>query len=139
VTVQQHSSYRQKGKGRPGKDTEYVRSVQQSWSFEAMPHEERIQQEAAVDGMFPLITNISDKDLPMREVLLKYKYQPYIEKRHQQFKSVLEAAPVFLKLPHRVEALMFIYFYGPSAQRTHRTGTTTGHAQKRDSLSASVP
>ncbi len=110
VTVQQHSSYRQKGKGRPGKDTEYVRSVQQSWSFEAMPHEERIQHEAAVDGMFPLITNISDKDLPMREVLLKYKYQPYIEKRHQQFKSVLEAAPVFLKLPHRVEALMFIYF-----------------------------
>ena len=82
----------------------------QSWSFEAMPHDERIQLEAAFDGMFPLITNISEKDLPMREVLLKYKYQPYIEKRHQQFKSILEAAPVFLKLPHRVEALMFIYF-----------------------------
>ena len=77
--MQEHSSYRQKGKGRPGKDTEYVRSVRQSWSFETMPHDERIQQEAAFDGMFLLITNISDKDLPMREVLLKYKYQPYIE------------------------------------------------------------
>jgi transposase len=110
VTVQEQSSYRQKGKGRPGKATEYVRSVHQSWSFEAMPHEERIQQEAAFDGMFPLITNITEKELSTREVLLKYKYQPYIEKRHQQFKSVLQAAPVFLKLPHRVEALMFIYF-----------------------------
>jgi transposase len=110
VTVQERSFYRQKGKGRPGKGTEYIRSVQQSWSFEAMPHDEKIQQEATFDGMFPLITNISEEELPMREVLLKYKYQPYIEKRHEQFKSVLEAAPVFLKLPHRVEALMFIYF-----------------------------
>ena len=37
-------------------------------------------------------------------------FKPYIEKRHQQFKSVFEAAPVFLKLPHRIEALMFVYF-----------------------------
>ena len=46
----------------------------------------------------------------MKEVLRKYKFQPYIEKRHQQFKSVFDAAPVFLKIPHRIEALMFVYF-----------------------------
>jgi transposase len=43
-------------------------------------------------------------------VLEKYKYQPFIEKRHEQLKSVFEVAPVYLKLPHRIEALMFVYF-----------------------------
>lgn len=46
----------------------------------------------------------------MKDVLLNYKYQPYIGKRHQLFKSVLEAAPVYLKSPQRIEALMFVYF-----------------------------
>ncbi len=110
ITVQEQTSYRQKSKGRPGKNTEYLRQVRNSWSFEAMPNEGRIQTEAAVDGMFPLISNIGADQLGPRELLLKYKYQPYIEKRHQQFKTVLEAAPVWLKLPHRVEALMFVYF-----------------------------
>ena len=75
-----------------------------------MPNGTKIQEDSITDGMFPLITNIPDKELSMKEILLKYKYQPYIEKRHQQFKSVLEAAPVYLKLPHRIEALMFVYF-----------------------------
>jgi transposase len=75
-----------------------------------MPNGIKIQEDAATDGMFPLITNIEAKDLSMGEILEKYKFQPYIEKRHQQFKSVFEAAPVFLKLPHRIEALMFVYF-----------------------------
>ena len=48
--------------------------------------------------------------LSMRQILLKYKFQPYIEKRHQQSMSVFKTAPVFLKIPHRIEALMFVYF-----------------------------
>ena len=75
-----------------------------------MPNGINIQEDALFDGIFPLITNIETKELSMKEVLLKYKFQPYIEKRHQQFKSAFEAAPVFLKLPHRIEALMFVYF-----------------------------
>lgn len=70
----------------------------------------KIHENAATDVLFPLITNMNSKELSMKEVLLKYKFQPYIEKRHQQFKSVFEAAPVFLKLPHRIDALMFVYF-----------------------------
>jgi len=75
-----------------------------------MPNGMKIQEDADTDGLFPLITNTEEKNLSMREVLVKYKFQPYIEKRHQQFKSEFEAAPVFLKLPHRIEALMFVYF-----------------------------
>jgi transposase len=101
---------KQKGKGRPGNNTHYVKMLKQKWTFEAMPNGIKIQEDADTDGMFPLITNMSEKDLSMKEALLKYKFQPYIEKRHQQFKSVFDAAPVFLKLPHRIEALMFVYF-----------------------------
>jgi len=110
-TVPTHvETYKQKGKGRPGNNTHYVKMVKQKWTFETMPNGIKIQEDADTDGMFPLITNMSEKDLSMKEVLLKYKFQPYIEKRHQQFKSVFDAAPVFLKLSHRIEALMFVYF-----------------------------
>ena len=109
--VAQHvTTYKQKGTGRPGKNTEYVKLTREMWTFEAMPNGTRIQEDAERDGMFPLITNIPVEELPMKQILLKYKFQPYIEKRHQQFKSVFEAAPVFLKTPHRIEALMFVYF-----------------------------
>jgi len=103
-------SFKQKGKGRPGKNTKFVRVVNERWTFEAMPNGPQIQKDAEMDGIFPIVTNITEKELSMKAVLLKYKYQPYIEKRHQQFKSVLEAAPVYLKSPHRIEALMFVYF-----------------------------
>ena len=75
-----------------------------------MPNGMKIQEDADTDGLFPLITNMDAEVLSMKDVLEKYKFQPYIEKRHQQFKSVFDAAPVFLKLPHRIEALMFVYF-----------------------------
>lgn len=110
MVVKEVETYRQKKKGRPGNNTEYVKIVKKQWTFEAMPNGMKIQDDAATDGMFPLITNIEAKSLSMSEVLEKYKFQPYIEKRHQQFKSVFEAAPVYLKLPHRIEALMFVYF-----------------------------
>jgi len=110
MVVKEVETYKQKGKGRPGNNTEYVKMVRQKWTFEAMPNGMKIQEDADTDGLFPLITNMDAEVLSMKEVLEKYKFQPYIEKRHQQFKSVLEAAPVFLKLPHRIEALMFVYF-----------------------------
>ena len=110
MVVREVETYKQKGKGRPGENTEYLKVVKKKWTFEAMPNGMKIQEDADTDGLFPLITNILSKELSMKEVLLKYKFQPYIEKRHQQFKSVFEAAPVFLKLPHRIEALMFVYF-----------------------------
>lgn len=110
VVAEQTTIYKQKGMGRPGKNTEYVKMIKEKWTFEAMPNGPRIQRKAETDGMFPLMTNMAREELSMRQILLKYKFQPYIEKRHQQLKSVFNAAPVFLKTPHRIEALMFVYF-----------------------------
>lgn len=68
----------------------------------------RLQQENNVDGIFPLLT--TDNSLSAKEVLTSYKYQPRLEKRFTQFKSVHEAAPLLFKKIEQVEAIMFLFF-----------------------------
>jgi len=102
--------FKQVGAGRPGKNTKFEKTTKVQWSFTALPSAERINDDTLDDGIFPLITNHKLADLSARDVLEKYKYQPFLEKRHEKLKSVLEVAPVFFKLPHRIEALMFLEF-----------------------------
>ena len=72
------------------------------------PEEENIDFDETCDGLFPLITN--DRKLPLKEVLSNYKYQPHVEKRHEQLKSVYGVAPVLLKNVGRIEGFLFVYF-----------------------------
>jgi transposase len=53
---------------------------------------------------------VDNTSLDSVDVLRTYKEQPYLEKRFNTHKSVLEVAPVFLKTPRRIEAMMFLYF-----------------------------
>jgi HEPN domain-containing protein len=46
----------------------------------------------------------------IKAILEAYKFQPRLEKRHEQLKSVQNLAPVWLKNVSRVEALLFLYF-----------------------------
>ena len=43
-------------------------------------------------------------------MLAAYRYQPNLEKRHHELKSVQDAAPVTLKSPLRIEALFACQF-----------------------------
>ncbi|MHB8587176.1 MAG: IS1634 family transposase, partial [Thermoplasmatota archaeon] len=72
------------------------------------PEATNIEYDAKCDGLFPLLTN--DRDLPLKDLLAKYKFQPRIEKRHAQLKSADAVRPVLLKNVDRVEALLFLYF-----------------------------
>jgi len=67
-----------------------------------------VEADARTDGMFPLITN--DRNLSLQQVLEAYKFQPRLEKRHEQLKSVEDLAPVWLKNVSRIEALLLLYF-----------------------------
>ena len=44
------------------------------------------------------------------ELLKEYKRQPAIEKRFSQLKK-MEAAPVYLKAVHRIQAMLCVYFF----------------------------
>ena len=45
-----------------------------------------------------------------KKALLVYKYQPRLEKRLTQFKSIHKVAPLLFKKIERVEGIMFLFF-----------------------------
>jgi transposase len=100
--------YRQEKRGRPGPKTRYVRGQRTRFSVVLRRIDANIEADARCDGMFPLITN--DKELSMAQVLAAYKFQPRLEKRHEQLKTVQDVTPVWLKRAHRIEGLLFVYF-----------------------------
>jgi transposase len=99
---------KQQGPGRPGPRTQYERVEVTSFVVNVTDNREALQDVARWDGLFPLITN--SLTFTLEEALNKYKYQPFLEKRHQQLKSVLEVAPIFVKNPERVASLLLLYF-----------------------------
>lgn len=103
-----YDEFQQIGPGRPGPDTRYQRVPAQFIVFEIDEDGQAIGDDAHADGLFPLITN--SKTLSLADALAKYKYQPFLEKRNQQLKSVLAVAPVFLKKPERIASLLCVYF-----------------------------
>lgn len=104
----QEPIYRQENRGRPGLHTRYLRKERRRFSVAARVRDEVVTADERSDGMFPLITNC--KDLSLRRILEAYKFQPKLEKRHQQLKSVQNLAPMWLKNVSRIEALLFLYF-----------------------------
>lgn len=110
ATIQEvpDDSFRQERPGRPGARTRYLRHRRQRFHLQWQPRTDAIDYDAATDGMFPLLTN--DDHLSAANLLDKYKYQPQLEKRHEQLKTVRAVAPVLLKSVTRIEALMTVYF-----------------------------
>jgi len=97
----------QVGGGRPSSNTKYREKSTTSYRLSWYRNEAEIEATKRTDGFFPLVDNTK---LEPVKVLQIYKNQPYLEKRFSTHKSVLEVAPVFLKIPHRIEAMMFLYF-----------------------------
>jgi transposase len=110
LVVHPRHTHKQAKAGRPGKRTRYVRHTTTVYKPVASLDTKRIQASAAADGLFPLITNISAEQMPPLEMLEIYKYQPFIEKRHEQLKTAAEVTPVNYKSPERIEAFLFLYF-----------------------------
>ncbi len=89
------------------------------------------------DGLFPLITKQSHAST--LKALDKYKYQPFLEKRHQQLKSVLEGRARILEESRTGgvdAAVIFCVFAGLRSDRTRVTAT---HARGRVGRITLVP
>jgi len=102
--------FKQEKRGRPGSNTKYDCVEKVQFHVRWRPKKNNIDYDSRSDGMFPLITNCDD--LPLVDILDNYKYQPWLEKRHHQLKSVHNVAPVFLKSVTRIEGLLFVFFLG---------------------------
>jgi transposase len=109
IVMSVEENFKQQSPGRPTATTTFCKIEKNIYRLTWCQKADRIQYEARYDGIFPLITNRKEC---AREILEYYKYQPYLEKRHEQLKSVYDVAPVFLKNPQRIEALLLLYFLG---------------------------
>jgi transposase len=108
ITERKEPVFRQEKRGHPGPKTKYLRKERLRFSVAARVKDDVINADARSDGMFPLISNC--RDLSLKQILEAYKFQPKLEKRHEQLKSVQDMAPVWLKNVARIEALLFLYF-----------------------------
>jgi transposase len=108
VTETLEETFRQEKRGRPGATTRYRRTTRTRYQLTYRTRDDVIAHDAASDGCFPLITN--DRQLPDNEVLLAYRYQPNLERRHHLLKSVQDADPLWLRDPARIEALFCCQF-----------------------------
>ena len=61
-----------------------------------------------------MITNC--RDLKASDILVKYKHQPMLEKRHEQLKTEYNVMPVLFKNVERIEAFLFMYFIAMAIQ-----------------------
>jgi transposase len=109
VQPQVEETFHQDHRGRPGKDTRYVRKVATRFDLVCRIDDARVADDAASDGVFPLVTNVAE--FSALDLLHAYKRQPAIEKRFSQLKTDFEVAPVYLKSVHRIEALLCMYFF----------------------------
>ncbi len=101
-------TFRKSGRGRPSDKSTY-RKIETpvyhvSWSID----KGAIERDSASDGTFPIITNCMDIDAS--DVLARYKYQPMLEKRYEQLKTVYGVMPVLFKNETRIEGFLFLYF-----------------------------
>ena len=109
VQPQIEETFHQDHRGRPGKDTRYVKTVATRFDLSYRIDDARVALDARSDGIFPLVTNVAD--FSELELLQAYKRQPVIEKRFSQLKTDFEVAPVYLKAVHRIQALLCVYFF----------------------------
>jgi hypothetical protein len=73
------------------------------WSFD----QAALEQEAATDGWYALLTNLP-ADIDAAEVLRRYKGQEAVERRYGAFKGPLAVAPMFLHNNRRITALITV-------------------------------
>jgi len=112
VAIETHEieTHKQVGPGRPGNSTRYTRQVTPVYRPVVTLDAGAIKASATADGIFPLITNMPEDRMSPLDILSIYKYQPFVEKRHEQLKTAAEVVPANFKMPERIEAYLFLYF-----------------------------
>jgi transposase len=126
ITSRTHIHIKRLRRGRPRKSDPVKEIRTRVYHLDVRRNKEALRAEARTDGVFPLVTNLDPGSTPKKEILLVYKYQPYVEKRHALFKTELEVAPVYLKKSQRAAGLVHAVFLAMTLdaliERTIRQG-----------------
>jgi transposase len=104
----EQESRKQIGRGRPTNKTRYETIINTIYTLTWRRNNAALKREKHLDGLFPILC--TDQTLTARAALEAYKYQPRLEKRFYQLKTVHLAAPTLFKKIERVEAMMLLFF-----------------------------
>ena len=122
-------TYRQEKRGRPGKKTRWRRKVKKRFRLTWEAIGENLEKDRRTDGTFPLLTNC--REMSMLDVLQVYKCkQPFVEKRHDLVKNVLEVTPAYLKSVSRLEAFLFLSYIATTVHALIERQLRTGMADR---------
>ena len=110
IAFRTHIETKRFRRGRPRRSDPVKRVRSRIYHLQVNRDKDALRAEARTDGVFPLTTNLDATEAPKREILVIYKYQPYVEKRHALLKSELEVAPVYIKKPLRAAGLLHAVF-----------------------------
>ena len=105
--------FRKSRRGSPSPETKYTKTVETRYQISWKIMTDAIERDSRSDGTFPLITNCMDA---ASDILIKYKHQPMLEKRHEQLKTEYNVMPVLFKNVERIEAFLFLYFIAMAIQ-----------------------
>ena len=104
----EQESRKQIGRGRPTNKTRYETIINTIYTLTWRRNNAALKREKHLDGLFPILC--TDQTLTAKAALEAYKYQPRLEKRFYQLKTVHLAAPTLFKKIERVEAMMLLFF-----------------------------
>jgi transposase len=96
------------GKGKIGKNTKFEEVTIDSYNIEFNWDKTLVEEEKKLCGYFVIVTNKTSKELSKQEVFQLYKKQWKIEKIFEKLKGPLQVLPIRLKLPTRIESLMYL-------------------------------
>jgi transposase len=88
-----------------------------------------LEQEKKIDGIFPILS--TDSNLSAKDAIMALKYQPRLEKRFSQLKSLHLIAPLLFKKVERIEANMFLFFVALMIQALIERQIRSGMREKK--------
>jgi transposase len=74
--------------------------------------QERVQQDAALDGVYLLVAGGKAATLPDEAILAEWKGQHKVERCFRLVNQLFLVAPLFVKTPRRIAALVFLIMVG---------------------------
>jgi transposase len=111
ITNEPIITYKQPKPGRPlkGQEQEKVHVVTDQFSVTLITNEEAIDATLMQCGYYPLITNKSATELRIADAMLTHKDQYKPEHTHRRSKSGYHLEPIYLHIPERIEAFLFLF------------------------------
>ncbi len=96
------------GRGRPGPHSQYVTEENLRYDLLVYRHQEAIEDEARLDGIFLMVSNHDRQQWPASRLLALYKRQYKVERIFHVMKGPLAVSPMLLEKPERICSMMFI-------------------------------